>query len=159
MIASKAEAEAAGGNEEVKEEIKEETEEEEHPSSTRRQVACGRREGYSHGVNAKKRLHKEKKDCMRLQNEVALLSQTFTVGDDVFLWQATIDGPEGTPYEGRCFELEMQFPSNYPFAPPRVLFVTKIFHTNVGTNGEIHLDLLDVQWCPSRTARTVLISI
>ena len=48
MIASKAEAEAAGGNEEVKEEIKEETEEEEHPSSTRRQVACGRREGYSH---------------------------------------------------------------------------------------------------------------
>ncbi len=81
------------------------------------------------------------------------------VGDDMYKWQATLMGPEGTPYHGGIFQLRIDFPTDYPFKPPRVVFDTKIFHCNINSSGGICLDILKDQWSPALTISKVLLSI
>ena len=81
------------------------------------------------------------------------------VNDDLYKWEATIIGPEKTPYEGGVFKLEIHFPNNYPFKPPKIKFITRIFHPNINRYGNICLDILDKQWSPALTINKVLLSI
>ena len=78
------------------------------------------------------------------------------VNDDLYKWEATIIGPEKTPYEGGVFKLEIHFPNNYPFKPPKIKFITRIFHPNINRYGNICLDILDKQWSPALTINKVL---
>mgnify|MGYP003388952288 FL=1 len=81
------------------------------------------------------------------------------VNDDLYKWEATIIGPEKTPYENGVFKLEIHFPNNYPFKPPKIKFITRIFHPNINRYGNICLDILDKQWSPALTINKVLLSI
>jgi ubiquitin-conjugating enzyme E2 D/E len=81
------------------------------------------------------------------------------VGDDLYKWQATIMGPEGSPYHGGIFFLKIEFPTDYPFKPPRINFSTPIYHCNINSNGSICLDILKDQWSPALTISKVLLSI
>ena len=78
---------------------------------------------------------------------------------DIFSWNATIMGPEGSPYEGGVFKLKIDFPSDFPFNPPKMLFTTKIYHCNINSAGGICLDILKDQWSPALTISKVLLSI
>ena len=80
-------------------------------------------------------------------------------GEDIFHWTATIMGPVDTPYHGGIFFLNITFPSNYPFKPPKVAFVTKIYHPNINSGGGICLDILKDKWSPVLTIGKVLLSI
>ncbi|XP_032100282.1 ubiquitin-conjugating enzyme E2 D4 isoform X2 [Sapajus apella] len=77
----------------------------------------------------------------------------------LFHWQATIMGPNDSPYQGGVFFLTIHFPTDYPFKPPKVAFTTKIYHPNINSNGSICLDILRSQWSPALTVSKVLLSI
>lgn len=79
--------------------------------------------------------------------------------NDIYNWTATITGPEGSPYEGGVFELVINFPIDYPFNPPKVKFITRIYHCNISRTGSICLDILKTQWSPALTISKVLLSI
>eukprot|EP00123_Amoebidium_parasiticum_P019517 comp26239_c0_seq1/m.47082 comp26239_c0_seq1/g.47082 ORF comp26239_c0_seq1/g.47082 comp26239_c0_seq1/m.47082 type:complete len:151 (-) comp26239_c0_seq1:580-1032(-) len=74
-------------------------------------------------------------------------------------FKVTIQGPAGSPYEGGVFHLELFLPEDYPMAPPKVRFLTKIYHPNIDRLGRICLDILKDKWSPALQIRTVLLSI
>lgn len=109
-------------------------------------------------------------------------------GDNLYEWVSTIVGPSGacetrrratqrriaegnrtetdarvryvdSPYNGGVFFLDIQFPPEYPFKPPKVTFRTRIYHCNVNSSGQICLDILKEQWSPALTISKVLLSI
>jgi ubiquitin-conjugating enzyme E2 D/E len=80
-------------------------------------------------------------------------------GDNIFIWDGTIIGPSDSPYVGGIFNLEIHFPSDYPFKPPKIIFTTRIYHPNINANGGICLDILKDQWSPALTVSKTLLSI
>ena len=81
------------------------------------------------------------------------------IDDDLFSWNATILGPDDSPYQGGIFSLNIRFPADYPFKPPKISFETKIYHCNINSNGAICLDILKDNWSPALTISKVLLSI
>ena len=108
------------------------------------------------GVLAK-RLAGERK---RLEHEQTPGIQLFLIDEcNLQQWRAIIEGPEGSPYEGGNFELSLRIPDDYPNSPPKATFVTRIFHPNVFTNGNICLDTLQNNWSPAMDLSQLCLSI
>ncbi|KAI5070354.1 hypothetical protein GOP47_0014697 [Adiantum capillus-veneris] len=82
------------------------------------------------------------------------------LGSSLSHMQGTIEGPSGTPYEGGVFTIDIQLPSAYPFEPPKMQFITRVWHPNISSqNGAICLDILKDQWSPALTLKTALLSL
>eukprot|EP00598_Pedospumella_elongata_P002229 CAMPEP_0184969890 /NCGR_PEP_ID=MMETSP1098-20130426/2510_1 /TAXON_ID=89044 /ORGANISM="Spumella elongata, Strain CCAP 955/1" /LENGTH=194 /DNA_ID=CAMNT_0027491723 /DNA_START=98 /DNA_END=682 /DNA_ORIENTATION=+ len=72
----------------------------------------------------------------------------------------TLKGPDDTPYAGGVFEVDIIIPDDYPFSPPKMKFVTKVWHPNVSSvTGAICLDILKDQWSPALTMKTAMLSL
>merc|ERR1719223_289478 len=110
---------------------------------------------------AVKRITKELKDMQRdpPSNCSAGPANSSNGQSDMFKWNANIYGPAGSPYEGGVFQLQIEFPPDYPFKPPKVKFVTKVYHCNINDKGGICLDILKDNWSPALTISKVLLSI
>lgn len=79
-----------------------------------------------------------------------------------------IMGPEATPYKGGFFRCHMVFPRNYPSQPPKMKFVSEIWHPNVFPNGDVCISILhppgddkygyedaSERWLPVHTVETI----
>ena len=106
---------------------------------------------------ALKRIQKELADLQR--DPPANCSAGPTDESDLYNWTASIMGPEDSPFQGGVFFLNVQFPTDYPFKPPKLSFTTRIYHPNINSTGSICLDILKDQWSPSLTISKVLLSI
>ena len=79
--------------------------------------------------------------------------------DNAFDYFAIIIGPDFSPYENGVFYLSINYPTDYPFKPPKCIFLTRIFHPNINSKGSISLDILMDQWSPALTIGKVILSI
>ena len=73
---------------------------------------------------------------------------------------------------GGCFRAKLVFPSEYPLMPPKMKFVTPIFHPNIYASGEVCISILHPpeedkygyesaaeRWSPVQTPETILLSV
>ncbi|XP_066481544.1 ubiquitin-conjugating enzyme E2 T [Tiliqua scincoides] len=106
----------------------------------------------------------------RLKRELHLLTTEPPLG--ITCWQnescldylrAQILGSANTPYEKGIFDLEVVVPERYPFEPPKMRFLTPIYHPNIDSAGRICLDVLRLPpkgaWRPSLNIATLLTSV
>lgn len=70
-----------------------------------------------------------------------------------------IIGPPHTPYDGGLYSIRCYFPSHYPFEPPKVNFVTPIYHPNIDEKGVVSMDILYHMWSPALTFLKVLLGL
>ncbi|CAF0774999.1 unnamed protein product [Adineta ricciae] len=79
--------------------------------------------------------------------------------NDLFNWQGIIFGPSDTPYQSGVFFLRINFPMTYPLNPPKISFITKIYHPNINYDGTICIDILYNNWSPVFKISKLLLSI
>ena len=116
------------------------------------------------GAPRKKKMESQR----RIQKELQELAKhpldhitAFPSDDNIRQWSAVIYVPEDqdSVYSGGTFHLDILFGNDYPFHPPKVTFITRIFHCNISRMGSICIDLLKNQWSPAMTIQKVLLSI
>ena len=99
------------------------------------------------------------KELKEIQNDPPANCSAGPEGDDMYEWQASIMGPKDSPYEGGVFWLKIHFPKDYPFKPPKLMFLTRIYHPNISSSGAICIDILKDNWSPALTISKVLLCI
>uniref|UniRef100_A0A671FW74 Ubiquitin-conjugating enzyme E2 G1 n=1 Tax=Rhinolophus ferrumequinum TaxID=59479 RepID=A0A671FW74_RHIFE len=74
--------------------------------------------------------------------------------------------------EGGVFKAHLTFPKDYPLRPPKMKFITEIWHPNVDKNGDVCISILhepgedkygyekpEERWLPIHTVETIMISV
>lgn len=60
---------------------------------------------------------------------------------------------ENPPYNKGAFRIEINFPAEYPFKPPKINFKTKIYHPNIDEKGQVCLPIISAEnWKPATKA-------
>ncbi|XP_006822901.1 uncharacterized protein LOC102801018 [Saccoglossus kowalevskii] len=78
---------------------------------------------------------------------------------NVALWRILLVGPLDTPYEGGVFSLYVEFPENYPLAPPKVRFLTPIYHCNINAAGRICHSIFDRDYTSRTTFSKIMLCV
>ena len=105
-------------------------------------------------MSSVKRIGIEMKKIAKVSNE-GITGGPIDVSN-IYEWQASITGPENTPYAGGTFKLSVSFPTTYPFKPPTVKFITPVYHPNINTNGDICFAMLKDDWAPALNINHIL---
>ena len=100
----------------------------------------------------------------RISFEVKSAKQTrfpaFQIDNDPNNWSVKIYGPGQSIYQTGIYTISLKFPEVYPFVPPELSFVTKIWHPNVcPSTGKIDFGVLFSQWLVSISIEDILVAI
>lgn len=112
--------------------------------------------------NRNRRLQKEIQDILKDTHSGITVTNPQGGPDiiDLTHFKGHFTGPPDTPYEGGSYEIDIRVTSDYPFKPPEMRFITKIWHPNVSSQtGAICLDTLGTAWSPVLTLKSALISL
>ncbi|KAH3899874.1 probable Ubiquitin-conjugating enzyme E2 7 [Saccharomycodes ludwigii] len=121
-------------------------------------------------VTAQRRLLKElqhlNKDCPE-----GIIAAPIS-DDNLFEWDCLIQGPPDSPYENGVFNAKLNFPSDYPLSPPKLIFTPSILHPNIYPNGEVCISILhppgadpnmyelaEERWSPVQSIEKILLSV
>ncbi|KAM7458038.1 hypothetical protein BLSTO_01200 [Blastocystis sp. subtype 1] len=116
----------------------------------------GGKEASIHECASRRRIQAELTDIM-LDPPCGILAAP--KDSNIYEWEARLNGPKDTPYEGGVFFLDIHFPEDYPFQPPKITFRTRIYHCNINSNGVICLDTIKNNWSAALTISKVLLTI
>jgi ubiquitin-protein ligase len=86
---------------------------------------------------------------------------------DMLKGYALIIGPKDTPYSDGYFLFEINYPTEYPYLPPNIVYCTNgndvRFNPNLYRTGKVCLSILNTwkgdQWTSCETIRSVLLSL
>nr|XP_033776493.1 ubiquitin/ISG15-conjugating enzyme E2 L6 [Geotrypetes seraphini] len=78
---------------------------------------------------------------------------------NILLWNGLLV-PNNPPYNKGAFQIEISFPAEYPFKPPKLTFKTKIYHPNVDEKGQVCLPIISAEnWKPATKTNQVIQSL
>ncbi|KAG6849376.1 hypothetical protein H0H93_008980 [Arthromyces matolae] len=106
-------------------------------------------------------LKKSPPEGIRIQtSEEDILDVTGIIQGPVW-WLTKLDSgsTDGTPYAGGYFRVKFKFTEEFPAAPPKCWFATKIFHPNVSSAGEICVNTLKKDWKPNYGIEHILVTV
>lgn len=91
---------------------------------------------------------------------------------DIYKWEVMVIGPPDTPYEGGFFKSHLIFPKDYPVKPPKLKFISEIWHPNIDKDGYVCISILheagddkygyesaSERWLPVHTVETIMLSV
>ncbi|KAF2458568.1 ubiquitin-conjugating enzyme/RWD-like protein [Lineolata rhizophorae] len=95
------------------------------------------------------------------------------VDSNVFEWDVMLMiNDDCKYYGGGFFRARLSFPQDYPLMPPKMRFITPIYHPNIYSNGEVCISILHPpeddkygyetaaeRWSPVQTPETILLSV
>jgi len=103
---------------------------------------------------ATRRLQKELQDIRK----AGLKSFREIVVDEqnILQWQGLLV-PDAPPFSKGAFKIDIQFPAEYPFKPPKISFKTRIYHPNVDEKGQVCLPIVAAEnWKPATKTDQVI---
>ncbi|KAJ6476253.1 ubiquitin-conjugating enzyme [Mycena sanguinolenta] len=92
--------------------------------------------------------------------------------DNLFEWEILVIGPPDTLYEGGFLKARLTFPPEFPLLPPKMRFITPMWHPNIYSDGVVCVSILHApgedqygyedageRWMPVHTVESILLSV
>jgi len=92
--------------------------------------------------------------------------------NNLFEWEILIIGPPDTLYEGGFFKARLSFPQEFPIQPPKMRFITPMWHPNIYADGGVCISILHApgddqygyedageRWLPVHSIESILLSV
>ena len=104
-------------------------------------------------MKARKRLMDEFKTLQKTANQFdpSCTNYIRPSENDNLKWNVVFFGMQDSPYENGVFKLVLTFCHEYPFKPPQVKFLSKMFHPNVSPDGNVCQEIFQKNWSPDTT--------
>ena len=68
-----------------------------------------------------------------LKDTTSGITITQTSQDSLKTFLGVLPGPKDTVYEGGLWRVDISLPKNYPFEPPKMKFITPLWHPNISS--------------------------